>query len=226
MQGSVPVVIEGEELKLLGEKAIYWPSHGALLVADLHVGKATAFRSQAVPLPAGSSESTLSRLSASLQTSGARQLFILGDFWHAKDGRTERIHSMVSSWRSQHSDVEMTLVEGNHDKKSGALPPEFNIGSCLGCVVGPFVFKHHPEEDERGYVLCGHIHPAVRLVGQGRQVERLPAFWFAPKVGVLPAFGDFTGAATVYPSAGDRVFVVAGDDVVEVGLTGAGASVR
>jgi len=56
------------------------------------------------------------------------------------------------------------------------------------------------------------------LVGAGRQVEKLPAFIFGERVGILPAFGEFTGAATVFPVVGDRVFVVAGNDVVEVGL--------
>lgn len=223
MQGSAQVVIDGEELQLLAERAVYWPSQFALLVADLHVGKGTAFRSQAVPLPAGSSESTLSRLSGLLHTTDARKVFMLGDFWHAKDGRTERIHTLVGDWRSKHQGVEMTLVEGNHDKRSGALLPEWNIESVVDWAVGPFILKHHPDEDPRDYVLCGHIHPAVRLVGQGRQVERLPAFWFGKRVGVLPAFGDFTGSATVYPSSGDRVFVAAGEDVVEVGLIGVGS---
>jgi len=34
---------------------------------------------------------------------------------------------------------------------------------------------------------------------------------------VLPAFGGFTGGATVRPRRGDRVFVVAEEEIVEVG---------
>ncbi len=56
----------------------------------------------------------------------------------------------------------------------------------------------------RGYCRCG------------RQRLKLPGFWFGPRVGVLPAFGEFTGGAVVTPRPGDRVFVVAGDQVVPV----------
>ncbi|MEA2553096.1 MAG: uncharacterized protein QOJ65_1272 [Fimbriimonadaceae bacterium] len=218
------IEIAGEELTLLPDRAIYWAKQHAVLVADLHVGKATAFRAESVPVPAGSSETTLTRLSKILQETRARRLYILGDFWHAKQGRTDRIHSLIASWRSWHPDVEMCLVEGNHDKKSGALPPELEVCTEQDLTIGGLVLKHHPEEDPRGYVLAGHIHPAVRLVGAGRQSERLPCFWFSPRVGVLPAFGEFTGAATVYPAAGDRVFVVAGEEICEVGLTGTGSA--
>jgi metallophosphoesterase superfamily enzyme len=65
------------------------------------------------------------------------------------------------------------------------------------------------------YVLAGHLHPAYRLAGR-RDAVRLPCFWFGAKVGVLPAFGDFTGARAISPAAGDRVFVVAGDRVIAV----------
>ena len=216
------VSIEREQLTLLPSSAIWWPARSALLVSDLHIGKGATFRVESVPLPAGSSEQTLSKLSRLLDETGALKLYMLGDFWHAKQGRTERIHSLISEWRSRHSSVEVVLVEGNHDRRSGALPTELAIETVSDLVAGPFVLKHHPEEDSRGYVLCGHVHPAVRLVGQGRQVTRLPAFVFGERVGILPAFGEFTGAATVYPEAGDRVFVVTGEDVVEVGLTGVG----
>jgi metallophosphoesterase superfamily enzyme len=81
---------------------------------------------------------------------------------------------------------------------------------------GPFALQHHPEEPSRGYALAGHIHPAVQLSGGGRQRLRLPCFWFGRRVGVLPAFGGFTGSALVTPKAGDRVFVVAENEVIQV----------
>jgi hypothetical protein len=46
---------------------------------------------------------------------------------------------------------------------------------------------------------------------------RLPAFVFGPSWAVLPAFGDFTGALTVSPAAGSRLFVVADGEVLPVG---------
>ena len=224
MQGrEIRVEIGREELTLLPEGAIHWPAQNAVLVADVHVGKAAAFRAESVPVPAGSSQASLDRLGEVLTETGAGKLFLLGDLWHARQGRTEQIRSMFAGWRHRHIHVEMILIEGNHDRKAGAMEAELNIQTVPDLLVGNFLLRHHPEEDERGYVLAGHIHPAVRLVGAGRQSERLPAFWFGPRIGVLPAFGDFTGCATVYPSENDRVFVLTGNEILEVGLTGVGA---
>lgn len=221
---GLPVEITRHRVELLPERALFWPEQSAVMVADLHIGKAEAFRAGALPVPEGSSQATLDRLSDVLLKTQAKNLYILGDLWHAKSGRTARVHEILLKWRRAHGAIAMTLVEGNHDVRSGSLPPDSGIESCADSEMEGFVLKHHPEEDPRGYVLAGHIHPAVRLVGTGRQSERLPCFWLGEKCGVLPAFGEFTGSATVYPSKNDRVFVIAGDDVCEVGLTGAGSA--
>lgn len=219
IEGGTQVQISGEELTLLPSGGVFWRGQSALLVADLHLGKAAAFRSLSVPVPAGSSDATLSRLSRDLEETAATSLYILGDLWHAKAGRTAEVERCFEDWRARHSNLEVTLVEGNHDLKSGRMLDKWSVREVSELEMGPFLLKHHPEGDPRGFVLAGHIHPAVRLVGRGRQAERLPCFWFREKVGVLPAYGDFTGAATVYPTPGDRVFVLAGPEVVEVGLS-------
>ena len=48
----------------------------------------------------------------------------------------------------------------------------------------------------------------------GGQELRLPCFWFQPHGAVLPAFGSFTGMASIAPRPGDRVFVVADSAVL------------
>jgi metallophosphoesterase superfamily enzyme len=108
-------------------------------------------------------------------------------------------------------------VRGNHDCHAGDPPPELRIE----CVDEPhleavFVLTHHPQDSRHGYVLAGHIHPAVRLVGRARQSASLPCFWFAKGCAVLPAFGSFTGTATVDVARDDRVFVIADGRVLDV----------
>ena len=111
-------------------------------------------------------------------------------------------------------------MRGNHDAHAGDPPGEWNI-RCIdeGETIGPFCLAHHPEADLRGYVLAGHIHPAVRLTGRANDSVRLPCFWFGQYVGVLPAFGEFTGTYTVQPAIADRVFVVAEEQVIEIVAT-------
>jgi metallophosphoesterase superfamily enzyme len=106
------------------------------------------------------------------------------------------------------------LVRGNHDIGAGDPPAELGF-RCVNepWDSAPFSFRHHPEPGD-AYVLAGHVHPAVRLGGPGGLRERLPAFVFGRRVGLLPAFGSFTGSADVEPASSDRIFVIADDEVI------------
>ncbi len=109
--------------------------------------------------------------------------------------------------------MEIVLVRGNHDRGAGDPPAEWRFHCCdEPYLEPPFAFRHHPAEEEQGYVLAGHIHPALTLRGLARQREKLPCFLFGDRIGLLPAFGDFTGGAPVRPKLGDRVFVMAGEE--------------
>ena len=66
--------------------------------------------------------------------------------------------------------------------------------------------------EPQAYVLAGHWHPCIR-VGRGFDRLRLPCFWFGAQVGVLPAFGSFTGMHPIAHQPGDQVFAIAGDAV-------------
>jgi DNA ligase-associated metallophosphoesterase len=216
-------VVRGEALVLLPELAAYWPRERTLLVADPHVGKAAAFRAAGVPVPHGTTTAGLERIDRALEATGARRIVFLGDFLHAREGRSPETLRAVAEWRARRAAVEMVLVRGNHDRRAGDPPGELKIECRDGpMIAAPFVFTHHPARSDDGYVLCGHVHPGVRLSGPGRQSGRLPCFWFSPVTGVLPAFGDFTGLAIVDIASEDRVWVVAGDEVIAKTRAGAG----
>jgi DNA ligase-associated metallophosphoesterase len=208
--------VAGERLVLLPEKAAFWPRVRALFVADFHLGKAATFRRAGIPLPGGTTSENLERLDRAVARTQASQVVFLGDFLHAKDGRAPRTLERFDEWRGRRGDLELTLVRGNHDTRAGDPPESFGI-RCIaeGGSFGPFVLNHHPGAVRGGYALSGHIHPAVRLHGGGDSL-RLPCFWFGARYGVLPAFGAFTGTAEVRPRAGDQVFVIAEDEVVQV----------
>ncbi len=213
----IRVDLQGESLLLLPERALLWERTGTLVVADAHLGKAAAFRAAGLPLPGGTTTATLARLSAALDRTGAGRLLLLGDFFHARAGRAARTLAAIAGWRERHADLEVVLVRGNHDRGAGDPPSEWGF-DCHDepWIEPPFAFRHHPEEENSRYVLAGHIHPAVSLSGMGGQREKLPCFLFGERIGLLPAFGDFTGGATVRPRRGDRVFVVAGEEVVPI----------
>jgi uncharacterized protein len=215
--GQAEATAAGESLVLMPERAVWWPRMETLLVADPHFGKAAAFRAAGVPVPRGTTQETLHRLEQAVARSSARRIVFLGDFLHAREGRSPETIRVWHEWRTTRPSIEMLLVRGNHDRRAGDPPSELDIRCVDGPVAdAPFVFSHHPIESNDGYVLSGHIHPGARLRGQGRQTLWLPCFWLGARTAVLPAFGEFTGLADVDVAAGDVVWVVADDRVVRV----------
>jgi DNA ligase-associated metallophosphoesterase len=217
-EGDLAVEVRGEKLWLLPERAIYWEGRDALLVADPHFGKAATFRASGIPVPGGTTGDAVARLEAIADRTAARRIIFLGDFLHARPGQSKEVMEQLERWRHAYRDVELMLVRGNHDRHAGDPPGELTI-SCVDAPVltPPFILAHHPKPRDEGYVLAGHFHPAVRLSGKARQSLRLPCFVFGAEVATLPAFGDFTGLADIEPDAGDRVYAIADQGVIDVG---------
>lgn len=214
--GALEANVAGETLVALPQKALYWPKQETLFVADVHLGKDATFLAHSIPLPQGATQATLDRLDSLLRLVATKRLVMLGDLWHARAGRTQDLVGRFLDWRHRHADVEMTLVEGNHDLRSGKLPENSQIQEVAEpYVLSPFALSHYPEPSDDGYVLCGHIHPGVVLEGRGRQSMRLPCFWFSESFAVLPAFGEMTGCARISPSSSDSVYAIAGDRVIK-----------
>ncbi|MDQ3518149.1 MAG: ligase-associated DNA damage response endonuclease PdeM [Gemmatimonadota bacterium] len=214
---DVRIEIMGETLTLLPERAVFWERDGSLLIADPHFGKAASFRAAGVPVPHGTTLDGVRRLDVLLARTRPGRVIFLGDFLHARSGRSPATFQHLTEWRALHPHVEMVLVRGNHDRNAGDPPPELRL-ACVDAplLAPPFAFTHRPGPTSDGYVLSGHIHPGADLVGPARQHVRLPCFWFREKDAVLPAFGDFTGLASIAADAAHRVFVVTGDAVLEV----------
>lgn len=193
-----------------------------LLVADAHFGKAVSFRKLGVPVPSGTTSQTLDELSGVIGATRAKRVVFLGDFLHSRHSHAKGTLSALARWRAAHAAIELTLVRGNHDDRAGDPPASLDITVVDEPLrLGPFALCHHPRPVHGAYVLAGHWHPCISVAGRAFQRLRLPCFWFGDDsgalpenaVGVLPAFGSFTGMHRIEPRAGDRIFPVA-DDVV------------
>ena len=153
----------------------------------------------------------LKRLDVLLVATRASRVIFLGDFFHAKTGKSIATVESLTLWIASHHDLEFHLIRGNHDIHSGAVPEEWGLHITENTVCDPpFVFSHAPFLSEEGYVLAGHIHPAVRCG------MRLPCFHFGARCAVLPAFGSFTGTHVIKPEPVDRVFVLNEEGIVEL----------
>ena len=214
------ITILGERLILLPERGVFWEKDRTLVVADLHLGKASASRASGVPIPAGTTNATLHRLGRTLQQTGARRLIILGDLWHHPAGNLSAADAF-QAWRKNWREIEILLIPGNHDKSMAeSVGMNIQIGT-EGAHEPPFIWRHEPvhacaENEQNGYALCGHLHPGIRLNGPARDRMRLPCFHFTENTGILPAFGELTGLSMIRPHKGDRVFAVAEERVLEI----------
>lgn len=217
MKPGLEIAWAGERLVLLPQRAVYWVRAETLILADPHFGKAAAFRSAGVPVPAGSTRAGLTRLSDALNLTGARRLVIIGDFLHARSGRADGTMRVVSDWRSAAGALGIVLVRGNHDLGAGDPPEAWGI-QCVSepWTAPPFAFRHAPADGAGEPTFAGHVHPLVLLADRVGTSLRLPCFVFGDRLALLPAFGPFTGGRCIRPGRDERVFAVA-DEVLEVG---------
>jgi len=222
-QGDVPLTLAGEKLLLSPRRGMYWPDRGILFVADVHLGKASTFRAEGIPIPRGDMDADLDRLTQLISQFEPSRLVVLGDLFHAAAGMDDDTLGRVRRWRERHSDADLSLVVGNHDRSAGTLPEWLQIQSIDGpLVVPPFALVHNPMKplrdgpDPRLYRVGGHLHPGIRL-RDGTWSERLPCFHVTRRAMVLPAFSAFTGLSDISPGPNDQVFMIADDTVIEMG---------
>jgi len=221
----LPMALAGEEALLHPAGALFLPRHGTLLVADAHFGKALSFRRLGVPVPEATTGHTLGALTRAIADTGAREVVFLGDFLHSAHAQAPQVLTALHGWREVHASLRLTLVRGNHDARAGD-PPAGLLVRVLDepLRVGAFALCHHPRPVAGAYVLAGHWHPCVTVRGRAFQRLRLPCFWLGEDggqrperaVGVLPAFGSFTGMHPIQAQPDDRVFVLADGTVREL----------
>lgn len=179
----------GRDLLALPQGALFWPARKALLVADLHLEKASWFASGGQMLPPYDSLATLADLAAIAAATAPDEIWCLGDSFHdpggcerLPDGARELLTSLTASTR-------WTWIVGNHD-------PGFS-DQCGGAVVEEaeidgLILRHEADPAETRPELSGHFHPKLRISQRGRQVSRRCFVATATKL-ILPAFGSLTG---------------------------------
>ena len=217
---------------LLPEKAIWAPSDQTLILADIHLGKAGHFRRHGIAIPAAANLENLARLSRMMDDLRPRKLLLLGDLFHSDlNPEWDGFVAWLGEERERLPDLDVELILGNHD----AMPKKALDNA--GIRHAPFrrtttgiLFSHAPEDFAQmgspptdALHVCGHWHPGVSLRGSGRQSLRLPCFALLQQKDyrqlILPAFGGFTGLHSIQPRSGDRCFVVAENEVLEISKT-------
>jgi DNA ligase-associated metallophosphoesterase len=202
---------------LLPEKALFLPSHNALLVADLHFGKINHFRQAGLPVPPAANQKNTEALIDLINKVSPGRMIFLGDLFHSHyNEEWEVVGQVVKHFPT----CNFELVRGNHDIMSEQQYRRKGIKVLEREELGSWILTHEPMEGDEiptGRInVCGHIHPGARLYGKGRQALMLPCFWLSKHQMILPAFGSFTGLAPIRPRKSDAVYVILDNKVVEV----------
>ena len=204
------IAIKEQHLALHPSGVVFWREQRMLLVSDVHLGKISHFRKYGAAVPHRAIYANYELLDEVIDQFRPEQLCFLGDLFHSSINREwELFAQWVASVKA-----EIILVTGNHD----IIPPLYyeKLGITLKdrWEIGPFLLTHHPTETPGTFNLSGHIHPAVKLRGNGRQTLRLPCFYKSENQMILPAFGEFTGTHILKPNSGDEIYAIAKNEVV------------
>ena len=169
--------------------ALWWQEQSALLVADLHLEKASFFARFGQMLPPFDSHETLTRLEQDIQLTSAGSVFCLGDSFHDRFG-CDRLPASARDLLTDLTErTDWIWITGNHDAGF--------IDHCGGRIeeeveLDGVVLRHEAEVGERRPEMSGHYHPKLRVKARGRRVSRRCYVASATKL-ILPAYGAFTG---------------------------------
>lgn len=185
----VPLSFAGHEFFASPEGALHWPSERALLVADLHLEKASWFASGGQLLPPYDSLATLHALEREVARTGVSRVYCLGDSFHDRfgcDRLPAHARDLLTKFTSQ---LDWVWIVGNHDSGfadhcGGRIEDE--------CEAGGIILRHEAAAADPRPEMSGHYHPKLRLSLKGRSVSRRCFVASATKL-ILPAYGAFTG---------------------------------
>ncbi len=201
-RAEVPAVPQSLEIVLSGvgftadpSGALYWPEHGLLAVADLHLEKGSSYAARGQMLPPYDSAATLARLACLIAHYAPRVVVALGDSFHDGGGPARLLDSDRESLTALQRGRDWIWITGNHDPE-----PAEDIGGTFHekLRVGPLTFRHLPTG--MAHEVCGHLHPVARVSHRGRAVRRR-CFAADETRMVMPAFGAFTGGLNVRDAA-------------------------
>jgi DNA ligase-associated metallophosphoesterase len=206
------IIIADQNLVLHPTGVVYWQEEGVLLISDVHLGKVTHFRKYGAAVPQEVILKNFEVLQRTLTLYNPKTICFLGDLFHSSINLEWQL---FENWVLK-AQVKIILIAGNHDIISPLKYQNLGISLLPELIWGPFLLTHYPEVRAGLFNLSGHIHPAVRLSGKGRQSLRLPCFFKNKHQMILPAFGAFTGTHVLKKKGADEVYAIADAMVIKI----------
>ncbi|WP_121742471.1 metallophosphoesterase [Natronorubrum halophilum] len=180
------------------ERALFVPDADALVIADIHLGRAAA---SSVDAPIADGADSCERLESLLSRTEPSTVVVAGDLLHAFHRVPRGVERDLAALEAavEAAGASLVVTPGNHDTM---LEDVFdgNAAAAYRLADGETVVCHgheRPEMDAARYVI-GHDHPALSIEGRKR-----PCFLYGPNASegadviVCPAFTTLAAGATV-----------------------------
>ncbi|PKA98701.1 putative phosphoesterase [Flavobacteriaceae bacterium MAR_2009_75] len=207
-----PLKINDQHFTLHYSGSVFWEEKSTLLISDVHLGKVSHFRKFGAAVPKYAVYKNYRLLDELVNLYQPFNICFLGDLFHSS---LNKEWVLFENWVSK-TPAKITLITGNHDIIAPEKFESLEIDQFEELEVDNFLLTHHPEERSGLFNFCGHIHPAIKMKGFGRQHLRLPCFYKTENQLILPAFGEFTGTYVLQPNEKDEIFVIADQQVIKV----------
>ena len=194
---SQPIALCGKSFIADVSGALYWPSERALLVADMHLEKGSAFAVKGQMVPPYDTRETLTKLASAIDRYNVETVIALGDSFQDSDAASRMIDEDLRVLKIIQEGRLWLWITGNHD-------PEISDhlgGRVLSEVeIEGITLRHHPKAGQITHEIAGHLHPASKLSVYGTSLRR-PCFISNRRRLILPAFGTYTGGLNVLDDA-------------------------
>ena len=207
------------EATLMGTRIGYHPSGvlllsewDAMLLADVHLGKAEFMQSNGIPLTSQSHQKDLEVFMELVAEHQVKNIFILGDLVHRPGQHPESFEELILRLESLVDETHW--IQGNHDgNKKKELPKSWSIHRNH-FDLGPFRLRHEAlMEEDYMFQIYGHVHPCLKF-GDGRDRLRLPCFALKSDRLLLPSFGVLTGGFELVKEEWEEFMICAGDQIM------------
>jgi uncharacterized protein len=206
---------------IVDKTGLFWPARRALIVADLHLEKASWFAERGQMLPPYDSQATLERIAALITAQGAEEVWCLGDNFHDDAGPMRLPRKAADLLAALTSATHWNWITGNHDEH---LPRGIGGSVREEVDVDGLILRHQADPDDRRLELSGHFHPKARVKARGRSITR-PCFVKGESKLIFPSFGSLTGGMDAGEAAhlagigqGASALLAAGEQLITLPL--------
>ena len=206
------IQIQNQSFVLHPSGSLFWEEKSALFISDVHLGKISHFRKYGAAVPQKAIQANFELMDEVVEFFNPNTVYFLGDLFHSYINSE---WNLFEDWVSK-AKAEIILIYGNHDIISPIKYENLGIQFLDELILENILLTHHPEERKGFFNFCGHIHPAVKIRGSGKQSLRLPCFFKSPNQLILPAFGEFTGSFTLKPTKNDQVYAIAEGMIIKI----------